>query len=164
MELRRLGGITPARVSVSGARGSATAKETCWESGSRFGLEHSSTYVGGFILNYSDLQFVLAGPGHSGSTWLGHVIRATRNVYVTHEINYLTWTKSHHSLDHFFEETNGATILGEHSNNYFSRDGIPEQLPTSLRPRTKFWCYVATGPTPVRVALSSIAAPLARSD
>jgi hypothetical protein len=79
-------------------------------------------------LNYSDLQFVLAGPGHSGSTWLGHVIRATRNIYVTHEINYLTWTKSHHSLDHFFEETNGATILGEHSNNYFSWDGIPEQL------------------------------------
>src|SRR4029077_1773361 len=37
-------------------------------------------------------------------------------------------------------------------------------LPTSLRPRTKVWCYAATGPTPVRVALSSIAAPLARSD
>jgi hypothetical protein len=42
MELRRLGGITPARVPVSGARGSATAKETCWESGSRFGLDGSA--------------------------------------------------------------------------------------------------------------------------
>ena len=42
--------------------------------------------------------------------------------------NYLTWTKSHYSLDQFFEGTNGATILGEHSNNYFSWDGIPEQL------------------------------------
>ena len=79
-------------------------------------------------MNYSDLQFILAGPGHSGSTWLGHVIRATRSIYVTHEINYLTWTKSHYSLDQFFEQTNGATILGEHSNNYFSWDGIPEQL------------------------------------
>src|SRR5262245_37070264 len=39
MESRRSGGITPARVPASGARGSATAKETCWESGSRFGLD-----------------------------------------------------------------------------------------------------------------------------
>jgi hypothetical protein len=31
-------------------------------------------------------------------------------------------------LDHFFGEANGATILGEHFNNYFSWDGIPEQL------------------------------------
>ena len=31
------------------------------------------------------------------------------------------------------------------------------------RPRTEAWCYVATGPTPVRVALSSIAAPPERT-
>jgi hypothetical protein len=79
-------------------------------------------------LDYSDLQFILAGPGHSGSTWLGHVLRKTPHIYVTPEINYLTWTKSEHSLDEFFTEANGAEILGEHSNNYFSWDGIPEQL------------------------------------
>jgi hypothetical protein len=39
MELRRFAGTTPARVPVSGARGSATAKETCSESERRFGLE-----------------------------------------------------------------------------------------------------------------------------
>ena len=32
------------------------------------------------------------------------------------------------------------------------------------RPRTEAWSYVATGPTPVRVALSNIAAPPARND
>src|SRR5262245_28822184 len=42
MESQRSAGITPARVPASGARGSATAKETCWESGSRFGLDGSA--------------------------------------------------------------------------------------------------------------------------
>src|SRR3954452_3780540 len=39
MELLRFAGITPARVQASGARGSAIAKETCWESGNRCGLD-----------------------------------------------------------------------------------------------------------------------------
>ena len=42
---------------------------------------------------------------------------------------------------------------------------LPDKgLPTPSRPRTKAWSYVATGPTPVRVALSSRAAPPARND
>ena len=39
MELRRFAATTPARVPVSGARGSATAKETCSELERRFRLE-----------------------------------------------------------------------------------------------------------------------------
>src|SRR5262245_41456898 len=42
MESQRSAGITPARVPASGPRGSATAKETCWESGSRFSLDGSA--------------------------------------------------------------------------------------------------------------------------
>ncbi len=79
-------------------------------------------------VDHSDLTFVLAGPGHSGSTWLGHALRATGEIYITHEINYLTWTKKREPLDRFFLDVQGARILGEHSNNYFSWDGIPEQL------------------------------------
>ena len=37
-------------------------------------------------------------------------------------------------------------------------------LHTPSRPRTKIWSCVATGPTPVRVALSRVAAPPARND
>src|SRR5262245_8547764 len=42
MESQKSGGITLARLPASGPRGSATAKETCWESGSRFGLDGSA--------------------------------------------------------------------------------------------------------------------------
>jgi hypothetical protein len=40
--------------------------------------------------------------------------------------------------------------------------GRPSHIPS--RPRTEAWSYVATGLTPVRVALSNIAAPPARND
>ena len=79
-------------------------------------------------MTYDDLQFVLAGPGHSASTWLGHTLRATNEVFVTHEINYLTWSKQTSLLDPYFHNVGSARILGEHSNNYFSWGGIPEML------------------------------------
>src|SRR5665213_2476461 len=87
-------------------------------------------------MDYTNLHFVLAGPGHSGSTWLGHTLRSPNEIFVTHEINYLTWSHEVSALDPYFANAKGARILGEYSNNYFSWLGIPEQL-SRLNPRLK---------------------------
>jgi hypothetical protein len=103
-------------------------------------------------MNYGDLGFVLAGPGHSGSTWLGHALRAHPGIFVTHEINFLTWTDQFAALDGFFATRHSEDkILGEHSNTYFSWEGIPEKL-SVLNPALKIVFLVRD---PVRKTISN---------
>lgn len=103
-------------------------------------------------MDYRNLSFVIVGPGHTGSTWLEHLLRATEGVFVTQEINYLTWTNRFSSLgDHFRHNAEGSSALGEHSNNYFATEWIPESI-YKINPRMKIVISVRN---PVKRVLSN---------
>jgi len=81
-------------------------------------------------MNYSDLDFVIIGPGHAGTTWLGTQLRKIDDLYVTYECNWLNWTrfKPQASLADFFAGASDRRVLGEHGNTYINFPGMPDIL------------------------------------
>jgi hypothetical protein len=108
--------------------------------------ERQPVFSGGLIVKYSDIDFVIIGPGHSGSTWLRDQLFLVPDIYIPKETNLLTWTmKKDENWVNFYIGAS-ARILGEHANSYFSHPQAPYLMHKS-NPTAKFIVMVSN---PVR--------------
>ena len=90
------------------------------------------------LLEYSDIHFVLVGPGKAATSWLAHCLREHPQLFVTLETNYLSNYREL-GMDYWrnrFAGRERASRLGEYSAWYFSSSDVPEAL-ASLNPALK---------------------------
>lgn len=74
-----------------------------------------------------DIDFFLVGPGHSGTTSLNAILNQHPDIYLPPESNFVTWTHRTQPITAFFEGRE-AKLFGEHGNNYFSYEGVPQRV------------------------------------
>jgi|GEM_PF-5605296 hypothetical protein len=84
----------------------------------------------------SELDFFLAGPGHSASTWLRSVLDSHPDIHIPPESNYVTWQMRHGEPLGRFLRGKRAKVYGEHGNDYFAYAETPEKFAT-LNPGAK---------------------------
>lgn len=75
------------------------------------------------MISYNDIDFILVGPGHTGSTWLRDMLAGVPGILIPPETNYLTWLrKQGSSLEQLYGDCAAlkGKLLGEHANIYFS--------------------------------------------
>ena len=104
-------------------------------------------------IEYSDLNFVLVGPGKTGSTWLAQCLREHPRVFLTGETNFLTHYRDR-GWDYWrrnFKAQSTEPCVGEHANWYASFESIPRDL-HSLNPSLKILFCIRN---PVKRAISA---------
>lgn len=85
----------------------------------------------------SELDFFLAGPGHSASTWLRSVLDSHPDIHIPPESNFVTWQMRHGRPLAEFLRNKQAKIYGEHGNDYFACTDAPQKF-AALNPNAKF--------------------------
>jgi hypothetical protein len=89
-------------------------------------------------LTHKDLQFVLAGPGKTATSWLARCLGEHSRVFVSGETNFLTHhrEKGWQHWETHFSRREGSEVIGEYANWYASFESVAAEL-AGFNPRLK---------------------------